>query len=196
MDLVSRYQRVSRQFKTPEDTEQIHAALDELAGVLGNTPWVLGGGVAIALGLGSFYRGHSDLDVVVEQSNLEQLLAAIRPCGYRLYTRKTMKHKPFGCVLQVPLPTRGPLLWMRPGRLCLMRRDETGNRYLDRLDLYVYREAGDKLIPLDGATPLDLRYPIIGATFTTRSGYSIHCLHPGYIRQFTLTRGGANMQSI
>ena len=73
---------------THEKARELEQKVDELTGILGdNIPWALGGGLAIALTIGKFYRVNSDADILVDSKNLDRLAEQARAKGYELFLR-------------------------------------------------------------------------------------------------------------
>lgn len=188
--------RISRYDGSPKSLEpfasgaQLETALDEIARALDGESWLLGGGVAIALAVGGFYRVHSDLDIIIETTNLASVCNRLAAKGYSLYTRKLMKHRGLGVCIFVRCRPSGPLLRMRPRRLCFLSRGATGNPYLDRLDVYLYRETATQYVPLDHAHRLPKLAPVAGLRHRTRSGNTLTCLNLHYVQQFSAARRG------
>ncbi|GJL84030.1 MAG: hypothetical protein DHS20C01_36640 [marine bacterium B5-7] len=167
------------------------AALDHMAKLLHGEQWLLGGGVAIALNLGKFYRTHSDLDLVINCSHFSPIYERLRQNGYQLYTRKLMKHRRLGVCVHMRTQPSGILLTLRPRRLCFIKTGVANeNPYLNKLDVYLFEETESEYIALDSRRRIPKRQPVRGLEYRTRSGYSLQCLNLYYVKQFSEIRGG------
>ncbi len=187
-----RYDANSLVLEELSDIEPLQKAIDETSRMLHGEDWLLGGGVAVALALGGFYRRHSDLDLIIEKNSLSGVCEKMASNGYGLYTRKLMKHGRFGLCLFVRVHPRGLLVARHPRRLCFARFDGgIENAYLAKLDVYLFEETRTQYIALDRGRILEKIVPVRGCEYTTQSGYAMRCLNLYYVEKFSAGRGGA-----
>jgi len=79
---------------TEEEIATSEAALDELSYLFGegDNHWILGGGMAIAIHAGTYYRTHYDLDILVEAREFCSLISSAERKGYMLCQRVFSEH--------------------------------------------------------------------------------------------------------
>src|SRR5690606_12129929 len=127
---INRYDGSPKALKPFASGAQLETALDEIARALDGEPWLLGGGVAIAPAVGGFYRVHSELDITGGLTNLASVCDRLAAKGCGLYTRELMMHRGLGICVFVRCRPCGPVLRMRPRRLCFLSSGAAGTPYL------------------------------------------------------------------
>ncbi len=188
---VKTYRKKTGTLTAPRRTDELLEAIDTVAAYLGDERWHLGGGVSVALSIGDFYREHSDLDIVVQTSDLPGVYRRLVAHDYRLYSRKLMNHGRFGLAVYLPTRPGGWVMALYPHRLCFVHREaQIRNAYLSKLDLFLYDTRGTEYVALDGDFRIEISQPVTGHVHHTRSGRRVRCLNLHYMREFIARRGG------
>lgn len=187
---IDSFPRKALQIEPEADPCPYLRALKELCGLLAPDSWALAGGLAVPIALGRFYRKHADIDIVMPLDRLSQLVCSLRAGGYALYTSWHVNHHSRGVVVECRLNSDGRLV--RPRRLYVRRAvREPGNRLLDKIDLYPYRDLGNRLETCNSHRVLShramQRSPLAPFDFP---GY-VNCLHLDNVANLKSTRSGA-----
>lgn len=177
--------------ESAEDPSAYMARLEELAEVLHGIPWMLGGGLAIPVTIGRFYRKHFDLDIVFPVEAFADVEAAMRRAAFRLWT-----YFPFSLFgrmrSSIHLPVRASG-WLARRRMRKLKfRDASGRRQaphlLSVIEAYPYRIENECLVTCDGRHRIPLIHPIVGHRHRTRRGHEIACFDLSYVAYFKVLK--------
>jgi hypothetical protein len=174
-----------------EDPSAYMDRLEELAEVLHGLPWMLGGGLAIPVTLGRFYRSHYDLDIVFPVEAFPDIEAAMRRASFQLWTY--FPFSLFGRVRSaIHLPVRAGG-WIAQRRMRKLKfRDASGQRrrphLLSLIECYPYRLEDNCIVTCDGRHRIPLIHPIVGHRHTTSRGHEIACFDLSYVAYFKVLK--------
>jgi hypothetical protein len=162
-----------------QDETGCMARLATLARTLRGLPWLLAGGLTIPLKLGSFYRTHSDIDVIFPMEDFTRIDAAMRRAGYYLSTYFPMSlFGAFRFAISVEVSVDGWLVRHRPRKLKYrsMSGDSERGAELHSMDACPYRIVDGRFVTCDGRFSFPLDRPLAGHRVTTSDGDEIACL--------------------
>lgn len=167
-----------------EDPRHYASRLAELARILHGVPWMLAGGLAVPVTLGSFYRQHFDVDIAFPLDAFPHIEHAMSQGGYYLSTYFPVSL--FGTArsaLHVPVSSTGALARRRTRKLKF--RDGSGRRpppnLLAVIEALPFRVVDDWFVTCDGRHRLKLDRPLVGHRMQTSDGNEVPCLDLHYV---------------
>lgn len=167
-------------------------AVAELSNMLGPDNWALAGGLVIPISVGSFYRRHTDIDIVMPLARLCDVVDAFRTHGYELYTNWTVSHRSRGIVLQCRVRSDGGMIRCRARRLYVKRTDGGEDRsLLGKIDLYPFYDRGQHLETCNTHRVLPVRAMQHSSLAPFHTSGHVRCLHVANVVSLKLMRSGA-----
>lgn len=174
------------------DAKPYLLALEALERVLQSGPWALAGGLVVPIAVGTFYRRHGDIDIVLPLTGLPALMESFRSSGYELYTSWTVSHHSRGLLMECRIKCDGALVSFRPRRLFV----KPGNPpaappLLRKIDLYPYRIRGDRLQTCNTGQVLPRSSMQNGSLESFGHRGHVRCLHLDNVASLKSRRSGA-----
>jgi hypothetical protein len=181
---LGRWEIRRREPDVGEAPEVYENRLRELARILHGVPWMLGGGLAVPLTLGHFYRRHYDVDILFPWTAFPAVEAAMRCAGYDLSTHFPMSlFGAFPFAVHVPYTSEGWLSRWRTRKLKF--RDASGGRFSPHLlavvEAFPFRIEGNEYVSCDGRHRHRLVRPLLGHQHDLGDGISIQCIDLHYV---------------
>jgi hypothetical protein len=186
------YRRNPKQPSPCEESSRYFEALDIVAEMLDGLPWMLAGGLSVPVTLGTFYRAHRDVDIVIPIEDFERLDTTLRGRGYALVMRFPISWRRHGLVLQIWTRASGLLVRKRCQRLSFVdrTREDGPECFVAKIDVYPFRFANGVLETCDYSHGVDATTPLVGRRVTLASGRVVPCLNLHYVDRLKAFRGG------
>lgn len=181
-----RWRRKQSESRTVDDAT-LRRRISELAAILDGIPWVLGGGLAVPMTLGSFTRSHYDVDLLFDDAQFPAIERAFTKAGFALWQRFPMSV--FGR-LRGAFELRVHEHWLLPRlrrRKLQFRADVGHESQLQVVDALPFRIVDGVLCTCDRRQRVPLTVPLVGHVARTAAGHEVPCLHLSYV---AMLKGG------
>jgi len=174
------------------DAKPYLSALEVLERVLAPGPWALAGGLVVPIAVGTFYRRHGDIDIVLPLTGLPVLMESFRRSGYELYTSWTVSHHSRGLLMECRIKGDGAMVSFRPRRLYVKPGNpRAAPQLLRKIDLYPYRIRGDRLETCNTGQVLPRSTMQNGSLKSFGHPGHVRCLHLDNVASLKSRRSGA-----
>jgi hypothetical protein len=170
------------------DDATMRRRIAELAAILDGIRWVLGGGLAVPMTLGSFARYHDDIDLLFDDAQFPAIERAFAGAGFALWQRFPMTlFGAFPGALELRVRQDGLLPRLRRRKLQFHPSRPRGAEALQVVDALPFRIVDGVLCTCDRRQRVPLTVPIVGHVARTPQGHAVPCLHLTYV---ALLKGG------
>lgn len=187
MELGIRWRRKRMGERMVEDAT-MHRWISDIAAILDGIPWVLGGGLAVPMTLGSFARYHDDVDLLFDDAVFPQVEAAFARAGFALWQRFPMTF--FGAwpgAIELRVHQGDLLPRLRRRKLQFHRDGAAPLGVLRTVDALPFRIVDGVLCTCDRRQRVPLTLPLVGYVARTPAGHAVPCLHLSYV---AILKGG------
>lgn len=170
------------------DDATVRRRIAELAAILDGIPWVLGGGLAVPMTIGSFARYHDDVDLLFDDAQFAAVERAFARADFSLWQRFPMSL--FGAwpgALELRVRQDGLLPRLRRRKLQFHRNGDVRVGPLRAVDALPFRIRDGVLCTCDGRQRVPLSVPLVGHVARTPAGHAVPCLHLTYV---AILKGG------